>query len=175
MAAKWLTANGYKNVSVLFNGIDAVLSTAADDLPGKWIYLEQKTPCKVLAVTEISPFLNSHPDRLILDVRTKEEFSNQAKDSWRNIGQIKDAINIASADLPSQNDQLTTYKNKPIIIYAFTTGDEVYTAAKKLVNAGYKDVNILAGGLFNLRWTAHNIKGKEGIDAIVVNVPEVNL
>ncbi len=174
-AAKWLIKNGYKNISILFNGIDAVLSTSSADLPDKSVYLIQKSPYKIIPVADLSSFIKINPAYQMVDVRSKEEFANKATDAWRNIGQVKDAVNIPSAEIAARNIELSAFKNKPVILYSFTTGDEVYVAARKLTDAGFKDVSILAGGLFSLRWTAHNIKGKEGIDAIVVNVPEVNL
>jgi rhodanese-related sulfurtransferase len=174
-AATWLSNKGYKNVSILFNGIDAWLTTPVENLPGKMIFLEQRAAYTIFAASEFSAFIRSHPEHLFLDVRTKEEFSNQAKDYWRNIGKLKDAINIPSNEFAASRNELAGYQNKPIIVYSFSGSDDAYRTARKLTDAGFKDVSVLAGGIFNLRWTAHNTKGKESIADIVVNVPDINL
>ncbi len=174
-AASWLSDKGFKDVSILFNGIDAWITTARQDFPGKMDYLEQQVPFKILASSEFSSLIEAQPDHLFLDVRTSDEFNNQAKDSWRNIGQLKNAINIPAADFTADRSELQNFRNKPIFVYSFSGGEEIYRIARKLTDAGFKNVNVLAGGLFNLRWTAHNIKGKERIADVVVNVPETNL
>src|ERR1700733_4161311 len=82
-AASWLIANGYKNVSILFNGVDAWLSIADNELPGKNDLLVSNQPYKLLASGDFKVFAGAHPDLLLIDVRPKEEFSNQSKDYWR--------------------------------------------------------------------------------------------
>ena len=39
---------------------------------------------------------------------------------------------------------------------------------------GYQSVYVLQGGIWNLRWASHNIKGKQFLQDLVVNVPEQN-
>lgn len=174
-AAVYLTEKGYKNISLLFNGIDAWVTTAEADLPAKNKYLDQHAPFIILPSSEFPDFISKNPEALFVDVRSKEEFANQSKDSWRNIGVLQNAINIPVADIDGKNAGLVAYQAKPVLIYSFSGGEEIYRAARKLTKEGFKNVSVLAGGLFNLRWTAHNVRGREKIDDLVINVPEENL
>ena len=174
-AAVYLTEKGFKNISLLFNGIDAWVATAEADLPAKNKYLDQHAPFIILPSSEFPDFISKNPEALFVDVRSKEEFANQSKDSWRNIGVLQNAINIPVADIDGKNAGLVAYQAKPVLIYSFSGGEEIYRAARKLTKEGFKNVSVLAGGLFNLRWTAHNVRGREKIDDLVINVPEENL
>ena len=109
----------------------------------------------------------------LIDVRTKEEFSNTSKNYWQNIGQVKSAINIPSAELKTTT-ALPASKETPIVIYGFNAQPEIFESAKWLKGQGYKDVSVLQGGIWSLRWSAHNIKGKAYLNDLVVNVPVAN-
>ena len=70
--------------------------------------------------------------------------------------------------------EIENYKNKEVLIYAFSGSPEVYKVAKTLKEKGFKKINILANGLFDVRWTAGNIKGQEYLKDFVTEVPEMN-
>ena len=110
---------------------------------------------------------------LILDVRTTDEFNNKSSLSFRNIGNIKNAVNIPLTELSTRMKELDA--NRPIVVYAFSGSPEMFTAAKQLSANGFKNVNVLMGGLFNLRWRAANIKNKTQLLNWVENVPVENL
>ena len=99
-------------------------------------------------------------------------FNNQSKNYWQNIGQIKNAVNIPFADLkksttlPSPSD--------PVVLYGFNNEDALYDAAAWLSAQGYKQVSVLDGGIWYLRWASHNVKGKTPLGDLVVNVPAEN-
>jgi rhodanese-related sulfurtransferase len=76
----------------------------------------------------------SEPALQIVDVRIPEEFNNQSKTSWRNVGNIKGAVNIPSSEL--ENKWTSLDKNKPVLVYHFS-GSDAYTAAKTLANHGF--------------------------------------
>ena len=46
-----------------------------------------------------------------------------------------------------------------MFIYSFSSGPEMYTAANLLSANGFTKVYVLAGGLFNVRWSAANVPG----------------
>jgi len=48
-------------------------------------------------------------------------------------------------------------------------------SAKQLAQAGFKNVNVLLGGIDNLRWRAANIKGKSRLNDWVENIPPGHL
>jgi len=106
-----------------------------------------------------------------VDVRPTDEFDSKSTTTWRNIGIIKNAINIPTKDLSTKSQQLD--KKKPILVYQFG-GPDAFTAAKTLIDQGFKNVYVLNPGLFTLRWQAANLKGKSYLKDWVVNVPEEN-
>jgi 3-mercaptopyruvate sulfurtransferase SseA len=109
----------------------------------------------------------------LIDVRTMDEFNNASKNYWQNIGQINGAINIPFAELKTSTS-IPQSKDAAIVIYGFNAQPEIFEAAKWLNDQGYKNVSILQGGIWSLRWTSHNIKGKEDLNNLVVNVPPEN-
>jgi rhodanese-related sulfurtransferase len=109
---------------------------------------------------------------MLLDTRSRDEFENKHKDSWRNIGHIQKAVNIPGSELESRLGELD--KKKEIVVYGFSSGTEVYRAAALLKEKGFQNVRLLVGGIFNLRWSSGNVKGQETLRDLVVNVPEIN-
>ena len=59
-------------------------------------------------------------------------------------------------------------------MYGFSGSPEAYTAANTLVQNGFTNVKLLAGGLFNIRWTAANVAGMNQLEALVSDVPSEN-
>ena len=127
----------------------------------------------LLPADEFNKIVASKKEFTLIDVRTKDEFNNASKNYWQNIGQIKGAINIPFTDLKASNS-LPSSKDAPVIIYGFNAQPQIFEAAKWLKDQGYKNVSILQGGIWSLRWTSHNIKGKADLNNLVVNVPPEN-
>lgn len=173
-AAKVLLTNGYGRVSAMIEGIDHWIDEEDNQLHCKNSLYVSPVNYKILSGEEINVYLNAHPSALILDVRTTEEFNNKAKETFRNTGRIKGAINIPANDLTNRMDEIEKYKNDDILIYMFSNNTLAYTAAKKLSEVGFKKVTVLAGGIFGIRWTAANVKGKASFKNFVEGVPEEN-
>ena len=114
-------------------------------------------------------------DIAILDIRSIAEYNNESKDSWKNTGHIKNAINIAGDDLANKLNDIAGFKNKPVVIYSFSSHLDAYKAAATLISDGFTNVNILAGGIFDLRWKAANIKNKSFLKDWITNIPSSNL
>jgi len=74
---------------------------------------------------------------LLLDVRTKEEFSEE---------RIKNALNIPVQELEKRLDELKKYKNFEIIVYC-RSGARSRRASEILVKNGFKFVYNLSGGI----------------------------
>ena len=172
-AATFLTSKGYKNVAILFDGMNNLITSNVTDAACKYKIWERNKAYHILTADEFNEFAKNK-DVVIIDIRTTAEYNNQFKDSWRNIGHIKNALNIPNTDLPGRITEISAMKNKPVVVYAFTA-TEAYRAAAKLVDNGFTNVNILAGGIFNLRWRAANVKGKAALKDWVVDVPADNL
>jgi rhodanese-related sulfurtransferase len=172
-AAKLLFEKGYKDVSILFDGMDGWVdytTNTTDKIVVKWTRNINYT---LLPADDFNKMIAHKKEFTLIDVRTKDEFNNASKNYWQNIGQIKGAINIPSAELKT-NNSLPQSKDAVIILYGFNAQPEIFEAAKWLNEQGYKNVSILQGGIWSLRWTSHNIKGKADLNNLVVNVPPEN-
>ena len=172
-AAKLLFEKGYKDVSILFDGMDGWVDHVTNTTEKPSVKWTSNISYTLLPADEFNKIVVSKKEFTVIDVRTKDEFNNASKNYWQNIGQIKGAINIPFTDLRASNS-LPSSKDAPVIIYGFNAQPEIFEAAKWLKDQGYKSVSILQGGIWSLRWTSHNIKGKADLNNLVVNVPPEN-
>jgi rhodanese-related sulfurtransferase len=171
-AAKMLIDKGFKDVSILFNGMDEWLTfiTNATEKPViKWTNFSNYN---MLSPDEFNKWMSSKKTFALIDVRAKEQFDNQSKNYWQNVGQIKNAVNIPFADLSTATNLPS--KSDPVVVYGFNSQNEIFNAAKWFKEQGYKNVYVLQGGIWNLRWASHNIKDKMYLNDWVVNVPAEN-
>lgn len=174
-AADILLAKGYKDISIVFNGMDRWAGTPAGEAPGREKYWVHPGAYHLLSADDFDELAKKNSSVIILDVRTADEYNNKSAQSFRNIGNIKKAKNIPVADLSTRMQEINDYKSKPVVIYAFSGSPEMFTAARQLSSNGFTNVNVLMGGLFNLRWRAANIKGKAQLKDWVENIPADNL
>lgn len=173
-AAIILTKNGYKNVSVLIEGIDRVLLTDEQLLKCKKSFYVSPVTYQLINVTEFGRFAALNKDYLLLDIRSTEEYANKHKDIWRNIGNLKNAVNIPLSEWNSRMGEIEKFKQRDVVIYSFSSSPEVFDAANRLRQQGFKSIKVIIGGLFNLRWTAANTKGNSYLATLVTNIPEEN-
>lgn len=171
VAAALLTKNGFDKVSILIEGIDRILSTDSRDLACPDMYLSPVS-YKTFYVTEFGRYSRNNSNYTLLDIRSIEEFENRHKDNWRNIGHLKNAVSIPVDQLQNRLTELD--KNKEVIVYGFSSGLESYRAADLLAKNGFKNVKVLVGGIFNMRWASGNVKGQEYLRDMVKDVPETN-
>ena len=129
---------------------------------------------QVLAPDEFDAMVRKDKNITILDVRPADEFANQSKTTWRNIGRISNALNIPLSDLEKRATELAASKDKPVVIYHFSSAPEAYRAARYLSEQGFQKVYVLAGGVFSLRWQAANLKGRSQLKDHVVDIPAEN-
>ena len=172
-AAKFLLEKGLKDVSILFDGMEgwSDYTTGAAETPAlKWTKFINYN---LLSADDFYKMANVKKEFALIDVRTKNEFNNASKNYWQNIGQIKGAVNIPAAELGGASS-LPKSKDIPVIVYGFNSQPEIFESAKWFKDKGYKNVSVLQGGIWSLRWTAHNIKGKTYLNDLVVNVPQEN-
>ncbi len=173
-AAVMLHENKYQRVSLLLEGLERVFFMDSKGLGCLAKNYVSTAKFKILSSPDFKRITDAEPGFLPLDVRSADEFSNKHKDYWRNIGHVNNAINIPVGDLPGKIAEIEKYKNKPVVVYAFSGSKDSYDAANILVANGFTNVNVLVGGLFNVRWTAGNVKGFEKLAALVVDVPVSN-
>lgn len=172
-AAKLLFEKGYKDISILFDGMDGWVDYTTNTSEKPAIKWTRNISYTLLPAEEFNKMVANKKEFTLIDVRTKDEFNNASKNYWQNIGQIKGAVNIPFAELKT-NNSLPSSKDAAIVIYGFNAQPEIFEAAKWLKDQGYKNVSILQGGIWSLRWTSHNIKGKADLNNLVVNVPPEN-
>ena len=173
-AAALLLKNGYKNISLAFNGMSAWNASSLNELPDKNKYWTSPVKYKLITADDFDE-MAKQTGSVILDVRPASEFNNKDSISWRNRGNVKGAMNIPYTELTNRINNLEQYKSKPIFVYGFGTAPETFKAAQILTDKGFTNVSVLLGGVTNLRWRAANIKGKSQLDKWVENVPEENL
>jgi len=173
-AAVVLTRNGFEKVAVLIEGVDRLVFTNNQDLPGKNKLYHSPVSYEMITTGEFGRYAAAHTDFMLLDIRTTEEYANQHKDYWRNIGHLKNAIHIPAAELEKSIAGLGPDKTKEIIIYSFGNGSELYAVADGLQKEGFIKIKVLVGGIFNMRWASGNIKGQSYLKDFVVDVPEIN-
>lgn len=173
-AAKVLNENGYKDVSILINGMSEWLDYVTEKGNKQSVPWAQHATFKLLSAEDFDKMMTAKKDFTLIDVRSADEFKNNSKNYWENIGNIQGAINIPAIEMNS-SPLLPSSKSKTIVLYGFNNQDAIYNAASELVKKGYTDVSVLRNGIWNLRWSSHNIRGKEGLNKWVVNVPEQNL
>ena len=92
---------------------------------------------------EICDYIRKHPDVVLLDVRTKEEFEGKADP---NYGTLKNAININVEELENKMSSLAKYKNKEIIV--FCSHSHRSPRASYILNQhGFNKVRNMEGGM----------------------------
>lgn len=176
-AAAWLKEKNYPKVSVLLEGVDRYLLTDKSLLkcnPGAYV---AAASFGTITAPELNRLLLSSKEIVFIDIREKEEYEGKHKDSWRNIGRIRGAMHIPSSEL-KEGAALTLPADRvspTYVIYAFGSSKEAFAAAQILSKKSKADVQVLMGGLFNLRWTAANVKGNTDLIKWVEGVPEENL
>jgi 3-mercaptopyruvate sulfurtransferase SseA len=169
-----LYRHGHKKTAVLLEGIERLVLTDRQEMPGLENYYKSTAPFGTLSSADFERYAVSHPQLLSLDVRTTEEYNNKHADYWRNIGHLVNAINIPVKNLATGLVTLDKYKNTPVVVYAFSGNPDAFEAAYLLTKNGFTDVQVLAGGIFNIRWTAANSPGHAALAKWVTDVPESN-
>lgn len=174
-AASILVSKGYKNISVLLEGVERMHYSDSKELACLVGQYNSSVKYKILSTPDFKRLIESDPGFLALDVRSVDEFSNKHKDYWRNIGHMKNAVNIPLATLETGMKEIEAYKNKPVLVYSFSANRDAHEAANLLLKNGFTNVSVLIGGLFNVRWTAGNIDGYTSLNNYVEGVPAENL
>ena len=173
-AARLLKQKNYQRVSVLLEGLDRLVSTNRKTLACLPLAYITNLPYKIINAQELKPFLETTRDYLFLDARTTEEFNNKHKNYWQNIGHLNNAINIPVTDMENNWEKIAAYKTKPVIVYVFSSGTVAHEAANTLVKKGFTNILVLQGGIFNIGWTAANVKGFSSLAKLRVDVPAEN-
>jgi rhodanese-related sulfurtransferase len=174
LAAKQLKEKGFSKVSIMLEGMDRLLLSDAQAVSCIQSDYITTAPFRVMSNFQFARLRQEQKNMVVLDVRPDEEYANKSSLGYRNIGHIDKAIHLSLAGMPAGLASLDEYKGSPVIIYDFSGGTDAYKAADQLARNGFKNVFVLAGGLFNLRWTASNVPGMYFMHQWVKDVPEEN-
>jgi rhodanese-related sulfurtransferase len=88
---------------------------------------------------ELGRRLTGAPGIAVIDVRGPDEFTGP-------LGHIADASNTPVAELPQRLMEISSLKNRPVILVC-RTDKRSATAATLLRDAGFRDVGALRGGM----------------------------
>ena len=104
---------------------------------------EAKQQIKEIGVDDLKQMQQSGEDFILVDVRDKEDAAK---------GMIPNAVNVSRGMLEHNIDQLTTDRNKKLVLYC-GGGSRSALAAVSLKKMGFNNVISLAGGYKG--WTAN--------------------
>ncbi len=119
------------------------------DKPGKCSHCQMElvekstVHFKTIEPSMLCQYLADHPNVVLLDVRTKEEFEGKADP---NYGTLKNAINLPVQELEKNILTLAPYKDKEIIVYC-SHSHRSPQACYILTQNGFSNVTNMAGGM----------------------------
>ncbi len=175
-AALTLTSAGFKNIYVLFDGLDTFLINTPSSSKLRKELITAGPAYKIIGVRETVDLVNNHHDLLVADMRPTEQFENKSKQTFYNLGHIKNAVNFTTTD------QLETYlkgkpKTTPILIYgAFSSAMrgmgsksdiDLGSFVKKLTAEGYTNTYLLYNGIYSVVWSSANVEGLKDATGIL--------
>lgn len=102
---------------------------------------------KTIEPSAVCDYISKHPDVVLLDVRTKEEFEGKASPDF---GTLKAAINIPVQELEGKLPTIRQLKNKEIIVYC-SHSHRSPQASYILTQNGFTNVTNMAGGMSVLK------------------------
>ncbi|MBS1530825.1 MAG: rhodanese-like domain-containing protein [Bacteroidetes bacterium] len=177
-AAAKLTRAGFKNVSILYDGIDSFILNFPSSAKVRKELVTGEPGYKIVGVRETIDLVNGNPDLVVADIRPNDQFENKAAQKFMNLGRIKHAANLTS------QSQLEDYlkgkpKTTPILIYgSFSAGTRGMKGmptsnpsdlSKKLAAEGYTHVYLLYNGIYDVVWAAANVDGLQDAKTILTD------
>ena len=98
---------------------------------------------KTIQPNDVCNYIKTHPNVVLLDVRTIEEFAGKSEP---NFGTLKNAINIPVQELEAKIATIQPIKNKAIIVYC-SHSHRSPRASHLLTQNGFTNVTNMAGGM----------------------------
>lgn len=164
-AAAIIASRETSNVYNLFGGMSAMMGREKDNRKLINELVEGLPPYKLLSVKETADLLAKNDKLVIIDVRSNEEYNNNGKQRWKNLGRIKEAKNFPSAELEKRLNELENYKNASVLLY----GNSAAKCGRLLYEAGFKNVNIVYDGIWGLVSTIKNVDGLQHLQTFLEN------
>ena len=110
-----------------------------------WSIVQSSVPGANMVSAVEMPILQRKGKSIIIDVSSAKEFDQ---------AHIASSMNIPLESLDTEDVSLKKHKESAIILVC-QTGSRSLKAARKLVPAGYKNVNVIRGGLMS--WNKENL------------------
>jgi rhodanese-related sulfurtransferase len=98
---------------------------------------------KQIEPSGICAYIKSHPNAVLLDVRTKEEFEGIADPDF---GTLKNAINVPIQELEKDLSKIKHLKNREILVFC-SHSHRSPRASYLLTQNGFKNVTNMDGGM----------------------------
>ena len=102
---------------------------------------------KSIQPSEICDYIKLHPNVVLLDVRTKEEFEGKSNP---NYGTLKNAVNLPIQVLEEKISTLDHYKDREVIVYC-SHSHRSPRASYILTQHGFSNVTNLEGGMSEMK------------------------
>jgi rhodanese-related sulfurtransferase len=166
VVATLLVKKGFKKVYGLLGGLNALVGKDKETATIRKELLENEPTYTLLNVKETITFLDKNKDAFILDVRPEEEFNNQSKQPWKNLGRVKGAKNIPATNFDCKLNELGLNKNSKILVYG---GNDAAACCKKLKALGFEHVSLIYGGLWDMVSAYANIDGFQNVRSYLEN------
>jgi rhodanese-related sulfurtransferase len=176
-AAAKLRAAGFTKVAVLFDGFDTFLLDFASSSTTRKQYIVAAPGYHLTGVREAVDLVNHNPALVVADIRPKDVFGNKAKQSFYNLGHIKNAVNFpAETDLEAYLQSKP--KNTPVLVYgSFSAASRQMTGTaadpastcKKLAAEGFTNIHLLYDGIYSIVWASANVDGLQDSKTILTD------
>jgi len=158
-----LRAKGFSRIYNLFEGLEGFMS---DHRLGvrQVNELTTKSPAYQMLDPKASiDLLKQQPDLVIIDCRPEDEFNNKASMSHANLGRMKGAIHVLSAD---SLENIIRQKNKSASFLVYGSGsDNGALICRELIKKDCHHIYYLSQGLYHFVWSTANLEdcrdGKE--------------
>ena len=98
---------------------------------------------KNIEASEICNYIKHHPNAILIDVRTKDEFDGKANP---NFGTLKNAVNVPVQELSGRIAEIRSIKNKEILVYC-SHSHRSPEASYILAQNGFLRVTNMLGGM----------------------------
>lgn len=170
-AASALVAQGFKEVHILFNGLEGMIDVSDANCPCKKDIWSSGAAYAAIGLDRLDTLALLSGKAALLDMRSKEEYDGTAQDTWMNVGRFRTARYIAPGEVREQIASTGLSKNTPLVLVGRGLDEELFDAARALTDLGYTKVAILTSGVWGIQWEAHNIPGHASWDAWVTKYP----
>jgi rhodanese-related sulfurtransferase len=148
--SKLLSENGFTDFYNLNGGMSRINQMTEKEFPCKNEWLESSLPYKNISLKDAAVLIRTDKELKIVDIRPAAQFTNADTIPARNIGRIKNAVNIPYSEFSDRIKELSAGRQRPILVYSESGDGDAARAAVKLCADGFTRVYHLLGGFNDL-------------------------